>query len=500
MSRAAGAGTSRGDGAWWALATGGIVFWFLIGFPFAHHNESYDWVAWVGTPDLAEVAWHRFFGGGGYRPLSMSLAWGLYRVGDGSLVPVQLFNFALTVLAWWTLARAAPFRRVFAVAALVSGGVLFSGYIYLFHLHGIFYGPVLLWLAVALRASEGSLSPRALALLFGLALVVALAHTYALVLGLAFVAGVILERGWLRGPRAVALVGTTLLLGLTLVVLVAPHLLAASGRGLAAVFTSFRALEVHPLVSLVSALFALAMVATTRWPGRVFAGVALATTVLVAALLLRGGVPVVFLWLVAGSVKACVHRRWVLALMLGASLGLPYAGGSGSPTYAIFTLALLTALVAVDAERAERLLAGLRPAHALVGLVALVTLAMMVRGGVPVPGLSALARPLLAERERTHQSERLLRRILASSWRDHPVRLANDALAPTETGGAIDRRRRPPTQQVCLDAYLDHARGEPDSTAGPIVLTFGGGSVPGRRLFVEPGRFAGEAVASVLSR
>lgn len=484
--------------SWCALAAAGIAFWFVVGFPFGHHNESYDWVAWISTPDAASVCWHRFYGAGGYRPLAMSIAWGLFRASGGSLVPIQLFNFLLTVLAWWTLARSAAQPRTFALAALVSGGVLFAGYIFLFHLHGVFYGPLLLWLALAVRAAERDLTGRSVAIVFAAALVAALAHTFALVLGLAFFAGAAIERGWLRRPGAVAFAALAMVLGAALIVMVAPRaLLSASGPGLLALVASFRAVEVNRVVSVVVAAFAVATVLTTRWPGRGVTWTAIAAVIAGAGLLLMNGLPLVFLWLVAGWIKAARHGRWTLALLLAASLGLAYAGGSGSPTYGLFAIALLTYLVAVDAEAPERLLAWLRPAHAMVAASLLLVLALVVRSDRPVPLVSRLALPVLAERERTHQSERLLRELLDSPWRRHPVRLAEDAATPAASGGAIERGQRPPTNQVCLDAFLLHARGTPDSSAAPVILTFGGGPTPGRRLFVVPGRHAGEAVASI---
>src|SRR6185295_2250201 len=176
---------TRGSLAWPLLAVSGISFWFLLGFPFAHHNESYDWVAWIETPHLAKVAWHHFFGAGGYRPLAMSTAWFLYRVADGSLIPIQLFNFITTGTAWWILARAANAPRTFALAALVSGGVLFSGYLYLFHLHGVFYGPMLLWLACALRGYFLGMTRDRLGALSLAALAIAMFHPYTIVFCLA---------------------------------------------------------------------------------------------------------------------------------------------------------------------------------------------------------------------------------------------------------------------------------------------------------------------------
>ena len=54
------------------------------------------------------------------------------------------------ILAWWLIYRAAAERRLFAVVALVTGGVFCSGYVQLFHIYGISYVPVMLTLGALL--------------------------------------------------------------------------------------------------------------------------------------------------------------------------------------------------------------------------------------------------------------------------------------------------------------------------------------------------------------
>ena len=500
------AGLRADAAAWSALAVAGLAFWFFVGFPFGHHNESWEWVAWIGTPDLSSVAWHSFFGSGGYRPLSMSIAWLLYRVGDGSLVPIQLFNFTLTVIAWTLLAAAAPFRRTFALAALVSGGVLFAGYIFLFHLHGVFYGPLLLLLALLVRASGRPLGARGLGLLLLAAAVTAAAHTFALAFATAFVAGTVVERGWLRDRRRLVLGAGAAVIGAAIIALVAPRSLwnaTAAERGVLALVTSFRAFEVNRIVTIALAVLAALTAVTTRWPfGRTSPALSAVGALVMALVGVAAGVPLGFVWVAFGLIKSALHGRWTLAFLLLASLGLPYAGLSGSPTYALFTIALLTWILALDAPSIEARLAFLRPAHAWALAAVVVVAGALVGNGVAVPLVTRLARPVLAEKERTHQGEVLLGLLLASEWREHPIRLAVDQPAPTEAGGAIDRAERAPTNQICLDRYVLHERGRGDLAANPVLLSFGvprGTRIGGDVLLVVPGRHAGDAVARLQS-
>ena len=490
----------RGGFAWSVLAVSGIAFWFVLGFPFAHQNESYGWALWIDTPDLRSVAFYHFHGTGGYRPLAMTIAWLLYRIGGGSLVPIQLFNFACTVAAWQVMARAMDARRSFALVALVVGGVLFSGYIYLFHLHGVFYGLLLFWLACAVRGSMKPTTPRGLAAVALGGFVASTAHPYALVFALAFMGGLLIEMGWLKDPKKLGFALVAGVAGAWLILDAMPtnFLVSAFDAGARAVLSSFRATEVNAAVSAVAALLALATVATTRWRGRVIAVAAVALVGLAALVLVRLGLPILLLWIAAALVKACLHQRFALGLMLAVSLGLPFAGGAGSPTYLVFAVALATVVLALDIDPVERVLVALRPGHALAVTSALLVLAGLVRAGVRVPVVDSLTRPVLAERERTQQLDRLLRELLASPWRTRPERFVAIAAAPIQSGGAPDRRRRPPTQQIFLDAYVRHVRGTPDAGLPPVYLSFGEGPVPGTPVLTVPGRYAGPAVASVV--
>jgi hypothetical protein len=388
-----------------------------------------------------------------------------------------------------------------ALAALVSGGALFSGYIYLFHLHGVFYGPMLLWTALAVRFCLGPRpSPRGYALVALLALVAAAYHPFTLVLAFALTVAAPFEFGWIRDRRAVAIVAVLAAVGAALIWFVWPkHMTVQTAEKLAALVASARSIEVVRPVALVSLLLAVATAWSTRWPaawGRragTFAPLVVFAMGVGAHL---AGAPVLAVWLAAAFVKLVLHRRWSLAAMLAASAALPFAGGSGSPTYAVFALALATVATIVDADGFELALAQVPDAAPAVAAVAILALAGAMRAGVDVPVVSRLARPVIAERERTHQLARLLERILADpAERALPVVLADAARAPVEGATTSDRSHRAPTQQVCLDAYLEHERGAPAGSQALLQIAFGQSDEVARKSgFSEPSTHAGQAV------
>ena len=111
-----------------------------------------------------------------------------------------------------------------------------------------------------------------------------------------------------------------------------------------------------------------------------------------------------------------------------------------------------------------------------------------------MPLVSKLARPLLAEGERTRQLEVLAGRLMGSVWKTEPVRFATATGDPVKVN-AVDRRVRPPTEDAHLKTWLDWKRGEPASGRDTLVLAFGGETRPGMdTLFVAHGRYAGDAL------
>jgi hypothetical protein len=485
--------------AWSLLALAGLSFWFLLGFPFGHHNESYFWVPIVGASDPWAAILYRFHGPGSLRPLGLGLAWLFFHMPGGGLVAVQLFNFLTTAYAWWTLSRAANEPRTFALAALLSGGALFSGYIYVFHLHGIFYGPMLVSLAWTVRAAVRPPSRRSLALLTASALLVSGFHAFTLVFYLACVMGLAVE-ALARGDRRawIALgVGASLLVA-WLVIQAPLGLVHTTGTRIWRLFWTFHLVEVNRAASAVVLLLTLATVAGTRWPDRRWGWAAGVGVIGAAVVLFVAHAPLGFMLVVAATLKAVIHRRWALASLLAVSLGLPYAGAQGSPAYAIYALALCTFTLAFEWPAAETRLSALRPVHALVGVAAIGLLVGTLRLGIAVPGVSALAQPMLRESERTHQLEGLLRRLMASPWRAHPVRFADEE-ANLATATQLDRRWRSPSQRIPVNRYLDFERGPAAPEASPLVISFGGFPVPaGTRVMAVPGHYGGEAVVYAL--
>jgi hypothetical protein len=475
------------------LSVSGLAFWLVVALPWGPHNESFDMVMRLEQRSLWNALFQPFPSVLSLRPLGTGAAWVLYRLARHDVAGVELANAALALVAWVWVARESRERRLFALLALVTGGVFFAGYIWVFHLHGIFYGPLLLYVAALVRAARGPLDLRTLLGVFVGALVTALAHPYALPLAVAFVLGATLETPLLRTRAGVAAL-IVIVTGVTAAYLLLVPLGARgiSGSPVVGFVASYRTLEVNAIGSALAGLLA-AWTATRALPGRA-GGVAALFTLLLACAGLAAGLPVLPLWLAWAAAKSMRRGRWSMAALVAATALLPIPNPTGSPTYAIF--AVFTALCAavLDEGGTEGRLAALGTPQVAAVLVALFGLALALRSGAAVPIASRVARPLLAEGERTRQFEVLAARLMDSPWRNEPARFLRSALRPSEADG-VERRYRPPTEDAFLAPWLDWKRGGPATGADTLVLTYGGESVPGMdTLFVARGRYAGDAL------
>lgn len=475
------------------LAVAGLAFWFVVGLPWAPHNESFDWIVQLETRSLWGALFGKFPSVLSLRPLGTGPAWLLYRAGGHDIGLVEVVNAAMALLAWGWAASGAREKRVFALLALVVGGVFFAGYIWVFHLHGIFYGPLLLFVAGLARSARGPLDLRTLLGVFVGALVTSLAHPYALPLAVAFVLGAALEAPRLRsrqGAAAVALVisGTAM----AYLLLVPDYNRGLSGAPLPGLVMSFRTLEVNVVGSAIAGLLA-AWTASRALPGSA-AGAAVFFTVLLSGAGIAAGLPVLPLWIAWAGIKSVRRGRWAMAALLAATALLPMPNPTGSPTYAVFAVFVAVCATASDELGIEGMLYAVRPLHVAGVLAGILALALVLRAGVPVPVLDKLARPLLAEGERSRQFEVLVTRVMASPWRGSPARFLHPAANPTDAD-AVDRRFRPPTDDIHLATWLDWKRGGPPAGADTLVLTFGGEGVAGMDTVLwARGRYAGDAL------
>jgi hypothetical protein len=481
------------------LALLGLSFWFLLGFPYANHNESFVIVAQLKDMGFGDVLTQRIYPVANYRPLGQAVAWIGYQVGDGTVFPVEAFNYLVAAAAWVLLFTALRERRVFAFTALITGGVLFTGYIYLFHLHGVFYSPLLVLVAMLFWVDGAELNRKRLIVFSVCALVAAFFHPYALPVYLAGLAGMVAERrGSLAGLRGMiaGFVVATLLLIVVLVIAPRHESVLTRAEMYDGFLASYRMVEINLIVS--ATALCLAVLTALSLPGNVWIRYSTAAgAVVIGVLLIKTGVPVLLLWIVVCLFKAVLMKKWWMVLVLGGTALFPAPAATGSPTYAIFALMICAGILPYGWTVLENRIGAPVRLAAMVVIAMAVVMLVLLRFGVDLPVVSGIARPLLAEQERTFQMEQIVRWLLASEYATYEPVFVRKSSNPTDASDAIDRTHRPPTDQEYLSKYTRALRGPsaPPPSADRVVLVgFGGESMPpGRLLLVLSAPNAGEA-------
>jgi hypothetical protein len=477
------------------LSVSGFSFLFLLGFPFGNHNESYAWVAQFRSLGIFDVLVTPLSGVAGFRPFGVALARATYAISGGEVWLQQLCNWLFALSAWAVVFAAARERYLFGLIALAVGGVFFSGYIFLFHLHGVFYGPLLVYVAVLIILGRREpVGLRGAVLLFLLTLLVSLFHPFALLIYAFFVAA----ETWVRRKgedigRArlnVLLLFAAVVAGRIVVSDVSPH---STTEAMSGFLTSFRMVEVNLMASGLAYVLSLTVLVTIDMPRNTRVLWMITLTVL-AAVFPYVGIPVLLVWIGVVLVKCAMTREWRLAAIVLSCLLLPLATATGSPTYSVFVLMASAFVTAYAYDRVEGFLqARVRLPYAVVSILAVLLIAL--KSGAHVPVISRVVNPILAEQEKTFQLEEIIEWNKTSVMPRRRLSFVDGAENPVASTNAIDRRHRPPTSQRYLDAFLGEAvhAGSVDSSS--LVVTFGDRQLDGREIvFRAPGLRNGAAV------
>jgi hypothetical protein len=475
-----------------------LGLWFCLGFPWQHHNESLVWAielqkaslweVWVSNPITPVQT---------YRPLGVMLAWLGFHATHGGIWLQQLFNLVFTAVAWIValLAAKRSERLTFAWLACVAIGGFFSGYIYLFHLHGVFYGPLLLFLALLQRDADRdtALTWRSAGCLLGLAVIFAAFHTFAFLFFAAYVSGRWLQNRLLGRPASVlAALATILLAAIATKLLVASSSDLVQGGLMAGLLASYKAFEINALLSGLAIVLAVLAGATgTRTKRRALGGLlALGLGLVCWAMHL----PAIFAWIIVCQLRTLFSGRFALAALIAVTALLPIATATGSPTYALFVVMPCIAVTAHGWDWSERSHRVLRRA-ALAALIAVPTLLLALKLGITVPGVSKLVQPLQAEREKTEQMAQVFRWLDAHQDISGGLTLCQPGDFPVRSNTAVERQYRAPTHTWPFNEYLKARYGTRLVQAAPmLLLCFGGDTREGAEVLdTVPGRWANAA-------
>lgn len=318
----------------------GLSFWFFLGFPFANRNESYIWIVQLSRLGLLDALTQTLEPVANFRPLGTATAWLGYRLSGGSIYPQQVLNYLIAVLAWVVVFLAIKEKKLFSCISLIVGGFFFPGFIYLFHLHGVFFSPLLLLVAflVAIAMYEDTTNNTMLVTASILAILVSFYHPFALLTYIAFVPGLFLDnisRGAFQAIRRKRLViaGSFCILALGLIRVLVPnqHLLLRNEVMLGLV-TSYKMVELHSLVSIIA--FPLSIITVLGLNTSLCVRATLSVIIgLLSFVFHLVALPVIVVWIFTCLLKMVLMHKWPIALLIVSTSMFPAITATGSPTY-----------------------------------------------------------------------------------------------------------------------------------------------------------------------
>lgn len=468
------------------LSIAGFSFFFFIAFPFANHNESYIWVAELTQMNIKDAFTHKIISVESFRPLGQLTAWLTYHITNHIFLQ-QLLNWSFASLSFIFLFAASENKAYFSVISFLICAGFFTGYIYLFHLHGVFYGPLQLYIALVtiIAAQRSLLSSRGLIILWLLTLIVGLYHTFALATFCFFLLGYCIEVNKKLFRKQLYLIVILFVLSLLMIKLLITSnqvLGLDHTQGLAAIFknptfgfaTSFEAVEINKPLLMLSAILALLTVISFK-TGRKEKLLSIGVLLVSVSLFIYFHIPVILLWLGACVIKLMINKYWALAAVLLSTITYPLANPTGSPTYTVFSIMICAFVSSMDVPL-KRFPASLGKRVVVVFLILLLILMLSTRLDIKLPLLSRLTQPLLAEKEKTFQLEDIVKWRDNSSYSQYGLTFFNQTNGLISSKYSLKRQNRPPTNQTDLNEFFkleQYIRPLPKDNSQTLLVTFG---------------------------
>jgi hypothetical protein len=502
------------------LAIAGFSFWFFTVFPFSYHNESYKWVIFLHKFNLIEFLFAPL--APTWRPITQVITWIIYKFAGESIAAVQCFNYCVTALAWLLLYSAMNEKKLFALASFVCCSIFFSGFLYLFHIHAVVYPGVLLAFALIVWVDKHRLFDRMPVLLCTGGIVMGFWHPFALVLWIALISGSLLEHR-LSMKKSMLLkyaLFLVLMIGILMwLAVVSKHMSYALFSSISstqipvrdsaeimlsdridAVIMSFKTLEVNKLASFVTAILAILTVVSIPSLGK-YIRMALATlTAAIVLIFIFTGIPVMLLWISICIAKAFRSGNYALSAICLCAFLLPAGSSVAGSAYGLPALLVCIVIMVQGRISLEGRLHWLNRRFVVCILGVMLLLCIFLRLGLDIPVVSASAKPLFSEKEKTYHSERILEKLVAAGYCGSDVSYLEDASDARRTGNSFDRIHRPPMANMYLQMYWKFiccTDGNIDCrNRGRIIITFGNQVLKNAKLlFEEKGRFAGSTYA-----
>lgn len=448
----------------------GLSFWFLLGFPFANRNESYLWIAYLEQFSFLEIIENPIPSIRNFRPLAQIVTWLLYHFAGNSGILVQLINFLVLCAAVSVMTSLTDREQSigYRIAYMLMGFIYIPAFYYIFNLHGIFYSPILLFIACLIKADQKVLTQWKKWLI--ISVVIAFFHPFMILFYAAFLVGHYIRKEHLNTKQIAILAAIiAILMFFVSLLLPFPVLSLIDVKNL---LGSTRNVESSTIISLFTLLLCvIGLIQKPRWQQYFLGGILLAYLPLCWFF----NLPLLLLLGILLTINLIHTKNWPLAGLLVVSFSFPLVVGSGAPTKVCMFIFLVPYLL----QWQPAFNINLQPVILKTGVAGFIIIsstvgALVLRVGADIPVLSKLVAPVLVEKGKTFQLETILREAQKQREVPHLHFLQEKQANIRDYGQPKKRDLFPPTKQKELNAYQQFLSKEKKTSNNVIwYLSFG---------------------------
>ena len=457
------------------LGISGLAFWFIIGFPFANRNESYGWIVLLEKFNIIEALSIQFPTIATFRPLAQAIAWLLYNPLE-SIYPIQVINFITIISGFVLLINAIKEKKTLSIFLFFTGGMFFTTFYFMFNLHGIFYGPMILLASLLINLNDKILlNNRTLVITITVVFTLAFVHPYSLLIFAFFLFGILIEKRNIIKKNQFFIILLLIFMSLILTKLLVP------GQGIVSftflsdnLIASLRNAEAGNRLSIVS--FAFAVICAFSFKNERKRLYLVGLIVITSIMLYILSLPVLIVLILISLYKMYYIKKWSILFLILVAVLFPAVVITKSPIKCFLIFPLISYAIVVDSDASLRIFNFLKKRWVTVSIILLVfSSAILIRTGQHIPLLSQLTLPIQQEREKTFQLERILKWKLNSEYKFYGLILGQPVPNLVNSPMQWNRKNIPPTNQAYLDDYLNFI-GKTNiskSEVGELVVYFG---------------------------
>ncbi len=457
------------------LGISGLAFWFIIGFPFANRNESYGWIVLLEKFDLIETLSYQFPTIATFRPLAQATAWLLYNVSE-SIFPIQVLNFITIISGFVFLLNAVKEKRTLSIILFFTGGMFFTTFYFMFNLHGIFYGPMILLASLLINFNDKVLlNNRTLVFTIIIVFTLAFVHPYSLLIYAFFLVGTLIEKRNTITKNRFLIILLLIIMSLILTKLLVPGQEIVSFAFLSDnLIASLINAEAGNRLSIVS--FAIAVICAFSFKNARKRLYIVGLVVITSIVLYILSLPVLIVLILISLYKMYYIKKWSILFLILVAVLFPAVVITKSPIKCFLIFPIVSYAIAVESDTSLQIFNFFKRRWSTISIIFLVfSFAILIRTGQYIPLLSQLTLPIQQEREKTFQLERILEWKIKSEYEFYGLILGQPVPNLVNSPMQWNRKNIPPTNQAYLDDYLNFI-GKTNigkSKVGELIVYFG---------------------------